>query len=105
MSYHLDYVDKPERFDEVVEQGGVKVVIDSKALFSIIGSTMDWKEDALGAKFVFDSESCTVKSRGGEGGGGSRGGRVDISRPRSGWARHEVCDRNEGGCSVTWTCG
>lgn len=56
MSYHLDYVDKPERFDEVVEQGGVKVVIDSKALFSIIGSTMDWKEDALGAKFVFDSE-------------------------------------------------
>jgi len=57
MSYHLDYVDKPERFDEVVEQGGVKVVIDSKALFSIIGSTMDWKEDALGAKFVFDSES------------------------------------------------
>ncbi|KAG2023224.1 iron sulfur assembly protein 1 [Coprinopsis cinerea AmutBmut pab1-1] len=53
MSYHLEYVDKPGKFDEVVEQDGVRVLIDSKALFSIIGSEMDWKEDALSSKFVF----------------------------------------------------
>ncbi|KAF7797796.1 hypothetical protein EIP86_009000 [Pleurotus ostreatoroseus] len=53
LSYHLEYVDKPGKFDEVVEQDGVKVLIDSKALFSIIGSEMDWKEDALSAKFAF----------------------------------------------------
>lgn len=53
LSYHLDYVDKPGKFDEVVEQDGVKVLIDSKALFSIIGSEMDWKEDPLSAKFMF----------------------------------------------------
>ena len=47
LSYHLEYVDRPAKFDEVVEQDGVKVVIDSKALFSIIGSEMDWHEDAL----------------------------------------------------------
>lgn len=47
LSYHLEYVDRPGKFDEVVEQDGVKVLIDSKALFSIIGSEMDWKEDAL----------------------------------------------------------
>lgn len=47
LSYHLEYVDKPGRFDEVVEQDGVQVLIDSKALFSIIGSEMDWREDAL----------------------------------------------------------
>ena len=47
LSYHLEYVDKPGRFDEVVEQDGVRVLIDSKALFSIIGSEMDWREDAL----------------------------------------------------------
>jgi iron-sulfur cluster assembly 1 len=47
LSYHLEYVDKPGTFDEVVEQDGVKVLIDSKALFSIIGSEMDWREDAL----------------------------------------------------------
>jgi iron-sulfur cluster assembly accessory protein len=56
MSYHLDYVDKPGRFDEVVEQDGVRVLIDSKALFSIIGSEMDWEEDLLSAKFVFRSQ-------------------------------------------------
>lgn len=47
MSYHLEYVQKPGKFDEVVEQGGVKVLIDSKALFSIIGSEMDWIEDRI----------------------------------------------------------
>jgi iron-sulfur cluster assembly accessory protein len=47
LSYHLDYVDEPGKFDEVVEQDGVRVLIDSKALFSIIGSEMDWKEDQL----------------------------------------------------------
>jgi iron-sulfur cluster assembly 1 len=47
MSYHLEYVDKPGKFDEIVEQDGVKVLIDSKALFSIIGSEMDWVEGKL----------------------------------------------------------
>lgn len=63
MSYHLEYVDKAERFDEIVEQDGVKVVVDSKALFSIIGSEMDWQEDALQAKFVFKSESWNSAAR------------------------------------------
>lgn len=47
MSYHLEYVDRPGKFDEVVEQDGVRVLIDSKALMSIIGSEMDWQEDQL----------------------------------------------------------
>ncbi|KAL1983451.1 hypothetical protein VTN96DRAFT_10357 [Rasamsonia emersonii] len=53
LSYHLEYVDKPGKFDEVVEQDGVKVLIDSKALFSIIGSEMDWHEDKLSQRFIF----------------------------------------------------
>ncbi|TFK30663.1 iron sulfur assembly protein 1 [Coprinopsis marcescibilis] len=55
MSYHLEYVEKPGKFDEIVEQDGVRVLIDSKALFSIIGSEMDWKEDSLSSKFVFNN--------------------------------------------------
>lgn len=62
MSYHLDYVIAPDKFDEVVEQDGVKVVVDSKALFSVIGSEMDWVEDNLGAKFVFKSEFALAGS-------------------------------------------
>jgi iron-sulfur cluster assembly accessory protein len=53
LAYHLEYVDKAGTFDEIVEQDGVKVVIDSKALMSIIGSEMDWVEDKLNQRFVF----------------------------------------------------
>ncbi|CAG8979117.1 hypothetical protein HYALB_00000250 [Hymenoscyphus albidus] len=53
LAYHLEYVDKAGPFDEVVVQDGVKVVIDSGALMSIIDSTMDWTEDKLNQKFVF----------------------------------------------------
>ncbi|OJD14502.1 hypothetical protein AJ78_05152 [Emergomyces pasteurianus Ep9510] len=53
LSYNLEYVDKPAPFDEVVEQDGVKILIDSKALFSIIGTEMDWQEDSLASRFVF----------------------------------------------------
>ena len=55
LAYHLEYVDKPGAFDEVVEKDGVKVLIDSKALFSIIGSEMDWQEDKLSTRFVFNN--------------------------------------------------
>ncbi|EJT82312.1 iron sulfur assembly protein 1 [Gaeumannomyces tritici R3-111a-1] len=53
LAYHLEYVDQPGAFDETVEQDGVRVLIDSKALFSIIGSEMDWIEDKLSQRFVF----------------------------------------------------
>ena len=53
LTYHLEYVEKPATFDEVVEQDGIKVLIDSKALFSIIGSEMDYHEDKLSNRFVF----------------------------------------------------
>jgi iron-sulfur cluster assembly accessory protein len=53
LAYHLEYVDKAGKFDEVVEQDGVQVLIDSKALFSIIGSEMDWQEDKLSRRFIF----------------------------------------------------
>ncbi|KAF2096718.1 hypothetical protein NA57DRAFT_78314 [Rhizodiscina lignyota] len=55
LAYHLEYVDKPSMFDETVEQDGVKVLVDSKALFSIIGSEMDWVEDKLNRRFVFNN--------------------------------------------------
>lgn len=59
LAYHLEYVDKPGAFDETVEQDGVKVLIDSKALFSIIGSEMDWVEDKLSARFVFKNPNIS----------------------------------------------
>ena len=60
LAYHLDYVEKPGPFDEAVEQEGVKVLIDSKALFSIIGSEMDWVEDKLNERFVFRNPNISI---------------------------------------------
>ncbi|CAK7234632.1 Iron-sulfur assembly protein 1 [Sporothrix bragantina] len=53
LAYDLQFVEKPGAFDEMVEQDGVRVLVDSKALFSIIGSEMDWVEDKLNQRFVF----------------------------------------------------
>lgn len=64
LAYHLEYVDKAGRFDEAVEQDGVKVLVDSKALFSIIGSEMDWQEDKLSARFVFRNPNISKYSLG-----------------------------------------
>jgi len=53
LTYHLEYISEPNKFDEIVEQDGVKVVIDSKALFSIVGSEMDWLDDKISSRFIF----------------------------------------------------
>ena len=62
LAYHLEYVEKAGKFDEAVEQDGVKVLIDSKALFSIIGSEMDWVEDKLNQRFVFRNPNISESS-------------------------------------------
>ena len=53
-------MDKPGTFDEAVEQDGVKVLVDSKALFSIIGSEMDWVEDKLEQRFIFRNPNIST---------------------------------------------
>jgi len=62
LAYHLEYVEKPGALDETVEQDGVRVLIDSKALFSIIGSEMDWVEDKLNERFVFRNPNISELS-------------------------------------------
>ncbi|KAK8220220.1 hypothetical protein IWZ01DRAFT_516900 [Phyllosticta capitalensis] len=66
LAYHLEYVDKPGKFDDVVEQDGVKVLIDSKALIHILGSEMDWVEDKLSRRFVFKNPNITEQCGCGE---------------------------------------
>ncbi|KAF2741021.1 hypothetical protein EJ04DRAFT_571754 [Polyplosphaeria fusca] len=66
LAYHLEYVDKPSLLDEQVEQDGVKVLIDNKALLNIIGSEMDWLEDKLNERFVFKNPNITEQCGCGE---------------------------------------
>ena len=39
--------DSPGKFDEVVEDKGVKVVVEPKALMTVIGTTVDFVEERL----------------------------------------------------------
>jgi iron-sulfur cluster assembly accessory protein len=63
LAYKLEYVDKPSMLDEQVDQDGVKVLIDNKALLNIIGSEMDWLEDKLNQRFIFKNPNISKWSR------------------------------------------
>ena len=53
MSYTMEFADSVAANDEVVEDKGVKLLIDPKALLFLLGSKMDFRTDALSAGFVF----------------------------------------------------
>lgn len=53
LSYTLNYADEKGKFDELVEDKGVRVLIDPKALMHVIGTKMDFVEDRLTSEFIF----------------------------------------------------
>jgi iron-sulfur cluster assembly protein len=53
MSYSVEYADEPKRFEEVVEQKGVRLYIDPTAVMFILGSEVDYKEDRFTSGFTF----------------------------------------------------
>lgn len=53
MSYTMDYVEKPDPRDELVEDKGVRLLIDQKAVLFLIGTEMDYRVDKLSSGFVF----------------------------------------------------
>lgn len=53
LSYTLEFADRQEPMDEVVEAGGIKLLIDPKASLFLIGTEMDYEEEKLKSGFVF----------------------------------------------------
>jgi len=53
LSYTLEYADEANKFDEVVEDKGVRILIDPKATMFIIGTEMDFVDGKLESGFVF----------------------------------------------------
>lgn len=53
LSYTIEYADEVSKFDEVVEDKGIKVIIDPKAIMFIIGTEMDFKQEKLQSGFTF----------------------------------------------------
>ena len=59
MEYTMEYVDSIGPKDEVVEDQGVKIVVDPKAVLFLIGTEMDWKVGKLSSQFVFNNPNQT----------------------------------------------
>lgn len=55
MSYTLEYADKIEPLDEVMELEDFKLLIDPKAVLFLIGTEMDYVEDKLESGFRFNN--------------------------------------------------
>ena len=53
LSYTLEFADKQEPMDEIVETAGIKLLIDPKASLFLIGTEMDYEEEKLKSGFVF----------------------------------------------------
>jgi len=59
MEYMMDYVSEPAKFDEVVEDKGVKIVVDAKAILFILGAIVDHETTLLHNKFIFRNPNQT----------------------------------------------
>jgi iron-sulfur cluster assembly protein len=53
LSYTLEYADEKGKFDEVVEDKGVTVLVDPRAVMFILGTEMDYVEEKLQSGFTF----------------------------------------------------
>jgi iron-sulfur cluster assembly protein len=59
MSYTMEYAEKINPLDEIVEDKGVRILIDPKAVLFLLGTEMDYKVDKLSAQFVFNNPNQT----------------------------------------------
>ena len=55
MEYTMSWADKVEKFDEVVEAEGARVIIDPQAVLYLLGTQMDYKTEKLASQFVFNN--------------------------------------------------
>ncbi len=59
MEYTMEYAEAANPADEVVEDKGVKLLIDPKAVLFLLGTEMDYKTEKLSAQFVFNNPNQT----------------------------------------------
>ena len=59
MAYTMEYAESAAKFDEVVEDKGVRLLIDPKAVLFLLGTEMDWKVGKISSQFVFNNPNQT----------------------------------------------
>ena len=57
--YVLEYAEAANPLDEVVEDKGVRILVEPKAVLFLIGTEIDYQTSQLSAKFVFRNPNET----------------------------------------------
>ena len=60
MSYTMEYAEAVNPLDEIVEDKGVKIFIEPKAILFLVGTEMDFVREKMGARFVFNNPNQTA---------------------------------------------
>lgn len=66
MSYVMEYAKSINPNDEVIEDKGVKVYVDSAAVMYLLGTEMDYKKEEFSSSFVFNNPNETERCGCGE---------------------------------------
>jgi iron-sulfur cluster assembly protein len=66
MSYTMNYAEETGPLDEVMEDRGVKIFIEPKAILFLIGTELDFETGKLGSRFVFNNPNQTASCGCGE---------------------------------------
>ena len=66
MSYIMEYAKEIKNNEEVIEDKGVKVLIDPNAVMYLLGTEMDYKKDKFSSQFVFKNPNETERCGCGE---------------------------------------
>ena len=66
MSYIMEYAKEINPTDEIIEDKGVKVLIDPKAIMYLLGTEMDYKKEEFSSTFVFKNPNETERCGCGE---------------------------------------
>ena len=66
MTYIMEYTKEVNPSDELIEDKGVKVFIDSAAVMYLLGTEMDFKKEEFTSQFVFNNPNETERCGCGE---------------------------------------
>ena len=59
LTYDLDITDKELESDKIVEQHGVKVMVDKKSYIYLVGTELEFSDGLNGKGFVFSNPNAT----------------------------------------------
>jgi iron-sulfur cluster assembly protein len=59
MAYTLEFAEAQTPLDEVIEDKGVRILVDPKAVMFLLGTEMDYKTEKLASQFVFNNPNQT----------------------------------------------